>query len=329
MYLYIEQLANRILTGYRITEDEAWHLATTNDSDLVFLFAWASKIREHYFGSDISLCSIINAKSGLCTEDCAFCAQSSHHRTDAPVFPLVDTESIIATASKSAGYGSECFGIITSGSGISVGEELDRICATVRQIAVDGQINPSCSLGCINEETALLLKDAGVVTYHHNLETAESFFSNICTTHDYEDDVETIRAVKRSGMKVCSGGIFGLGENMSQRIELAVLLRGLDVDSIPINFLDPVQGTALQHADFLTPLECLKIIAIYRFILPDRKITVCGGREHNLRELQSWIFAAGASGMMTGDYLTKKGRSPETDRQLLTDLRLHPTVCYS
>jgi len=327
MHRYPAQLAGKILDGYRISGAEAERLASIADSDLVFLFAWATKLRERFFGGDISLCSIINAKSGLCPEDCAFCAQSAHHRTDAPVFPLVETDKIVASALKSEGNGSECFGIITSGSGVSIGAELDRICAAVSQIAQRGKINPSCSLGFIDDATAARLKEAGVVTYHHNLETAESFFPNICTTHDYRDDVATIRAAKRSGMKVCSGGVFGLGETMSQRIEMALLLRELDVDSIPINFLDPVPGSKLQDADFLTPLECLRTIALYRFILPDRKITVCGGRERNLRELQSWIFAAGASGMMTGDYLTKKGRSPRQDHQLLLDLGLRPAPC--
>ena len=166
-----------------------------------------------------------------------------------------------------------------------------------------------------------------MVTYHHNLETARSFFPSICTTHDYEDDVETIRAVKQAGLKVCCGGIFGLGEGFSQRVEMAVTLRELDVDSVPINFLNPVEGTRLADADFLTPMECLKTIALYRFMLPDKDLTVCGGRERNLRELQSWIFLAGASGMMTGNYLTTPGREPEQDRQMLTDLGLAIGVC--
>jgi len=327
MHRNLSKLTQKILDGYRISQQEAEQLAKINGPDLMFLFAWTSMLRRHFFGGEISLCSIINAKSGLCSENCAFCAQSSHHKTDAPVFPLVETEQIVESACLSEGHGSECFGIITSGSSLSSDDELERICAAVRKIVKRGKVSPSCSLGFIDYRTAVKLKKAGVVTYHHNLETAKSFFPHICTTHAYQDDVETIKAAKRAGMKVCSGGVFGLGETMSQRIELAFLLRDLDVDSVPINFLDPIPGTILQHADYLVPLECLHTIAIYRFILPDRKITVCGGRERNLRELQSWIFAAGANGMMTGDYLTKKGRSPQADKQLLIDLGLRPAAC--
>ena len=325
--IIIDQITGQILAGHRLTADEALQLATAQGADLLYLFAGATQLREHYFGNEVSLCSIINAKSGRCPENCSFCAQSAHHQSAAPVYPLVNAATIAEQAKQAEQLGSECFGIITSGTGISSGAELDELCAAVRQIVAQGTVAPSCSLGIIDLATAKALKEAGVVTYHHNLETAASFFPSICTTHRYEEDVETVRNAKQAGLKVCCGGIFGMGESLAQRIELALLLRELEVDSIPINFLDPVPGTALQDADFLSPMECLKIIALYRYILPDRKIAICGGRERNLRELQSWIFAAGASGMMTGDYLTKKGRNPDADRQLLVDLRLSVAQC--
>ncbi len=179
----------------------------------------------------------------------------------------------------------------------------------------------------MDEETALRLKTAGMETYHHNLETARSFFPQICTTHDYEDDVATIRVAKAVGLRVCCGGIFGLGESFAQRIEMALTLRELNVDSIPLNFLNPVAGTRLETADNLTPLECLTIIAVYRFLLPGKRLSVCGGREKNLRELQSWMFLAGADGTMTGNYLTTPGRPPELDRQMLKDLDLPVEGC--
>lgn len=324
----IDQLADRILdNNYQAQEADVAFIEQLEGADLQYLFAAASRLREQYFGRTVSLCSIVNAKSGLCTEDCAFCAQSAHHRTGVPVYPLIDREQLLEGAEKAAGYGSDCYGIITSGTGIAKGEELDKICEAVREIIRRGTVRPSCSLGIIDEETARTLASAGVYMYHHNLETAASFFPNICTTHDYQDDVETVKAVKRAGMEVCCGGIFGLGESFAQRIELLLLLRELAVDSIPVNFLDPVAGTRLEDAANLTPLDCLKTIAMCRFIVPDKKITVCGGREKNLRELQSWIFAAGANGMMTGDYLTKKGRNPDADRQLLIDLKLRPVTC--
>lgn len=323
----IDEMTERVCSGERLTADEALQLAGAQGADLLQLFAGASRIREQQFGSEVSLCSIINAKSGRCPENCSFCAQSAHHSTETPVYPLVNADTIAEQARQAEQLGSECFGIITSGTGISAGTELEELCTAVRRIAAEGNVDPSCSLGIIDFETALALKEAGMVTYHHNLETAASFFPSICTTHRYEEDVETVKNAKRAGLKVCCGGIFGMGESVAQRIELALLLRELEVDSVPINFLDPVPGTALQDADFLTPIDCLKTIALYRFLLPDRKIAVCGGRERNLRELQSWIFAAGASGMMTGDYLTKKGRNPDADRQLLVDLQLTVAPC--
>jgi biotin synthase len=240
---------------------------------------------------------------------------------------LVDEDKIVSSASDAAANGSSCFGIVTSGTGISDGEELNRICRAVARIRNETGISPSCSLGIIDAGTAAILKEAGVETYHHNLETAGSFFPNICTTHDYREDMETVRAAKKAGLKVCSGGILGLGESAAQRVELAVTLRDLEVDSVPLNFLNPIQGTPLEKADFITPLQCLAAIAIFRFMLPRARISVCGGREANLRDLQSWIFMAGASGTMIGNYLTTTGRPPEQDWQMLKDLNLEVSTC--
>jgi biotin synthase len=324
---FIQKAADQVLSGSVLSGDDALNLATADGPDLFLLFAEASRIREHFKGNSASLCSIINAKSGRCPENCAFCAQSSAHTTNAQVYPLVDEEEIVSCAHSAEQNGARCYGIITSGTGIQPGAELEKICRAVQRIKAETGIDPSCSLGILDYKTALLLKQAGMVTYHHNLETSRSFFPSICSTHDYQDDVETVRAVKQAGLKVCCGGIFGLGEEFSHRVEMAETLRELDVDTVPINFLNPVEGTRLADADFLTPMECLKIIAIYRFMLPDKNLTVCGGREKNLRELQSWIFLAGASGMMTGNYLTTPGRAPEQDRQMLSDLGMQIGEC--
>jgi biotin synthase len=327
MRTYIRKIADSVLEGAVVGGDDALRLAGADGSDLHLLFAEASRIREHFKGGSASLCSIINAKSGRCPENCAFCAQSTAHETNIQVYPLVDEEEIVRCAKGAERNGARCYGIITSGTGIKPGKELETICCSLRRIRAETGIEPSCSLGILGEGTALLLKEAGMVTYHHNLETSRSFFPNICTTHDYEEDLETVRAVKRVGLKVCCGGIFGLGENFAHRVELAETLRELDVDTVPINFLNPVQGTRLAGAHFLTPMECLKIIALYRFMLPHKSLKICGGREKNLRELQSWIFLAGASGMMTGNYLTTPGREPEQDRQMLTDLGMTVAGC--
>lgn len=327
MQKLIETIADRILAGGSVTEDEALTLTAVSGRDDFALFAAASRIKEHFVGNRVYLCSIINAKSGRCPENCAFCAQSAHHRTDAPVYPLVDEEQMVACAAEAEKNGSTCYGIVTSGATISKGEELERILRAVRRIRSSTDITPSCSLGNIDLETALALKEAGAGTYHHNLETARSFFPAICTTHDYEDDVETVRVAKQAGLKVCCGGIFGLGESSAQRVELALTLRELAVDSVPLNFLNPIAGTRLAETNNLTPLECLRTIAIYRLILPERKISVCGGREHNLRDLQSWMFLAGASGTMIGNYLTTAGRTPQQDWQMLKDLELTVEGC--
>ncbi|HOP41331.1 MAG TPA: biotin synthase BioB [Geobacteraceae bacterium] len=318
----IAKVVENIFEGECIDLEDALAFARARRHDLFDLFLAATRIKEHFFGNQVQLCSIINAKSGRCGENCAFCAQSSHHETDAPVFPLVEENTIIQAARVAERNGSGCFAIVTSGTGIGAGEELDGICSALRRISKKGTIAPSCSLGIIDQETAMRLKEAGAVTYHHNLETARSFFSSICTTHDYEDDISTIRHARQAGLRVCCGGIFGMGETMEQRVELAFTLRELDVDSIPINFLNPIPGTRLAEADFLTPMVCLHIIALFRLILPDKKITVCGGREKNLGDLQSWMFLAGANGAMIGNYLTTTGRSMEQDRGMIRDLGL-------
>ena len=327
MKQYISNMADKIIAGYQLSEDDAVQLAACSGIDRLQLFVEAARIRDHFVGNTVHLCSIINAKSGRCPENCSFCAQSAHSSSQAPVYPLVDEEELVRCAKAAELNGAACYGIITSGTRIGSGDELDRICRAVTRIKNETGISPSCSLGMLDDATARRLKDAGMETYHHNLETARSFFPQICSTHVYDEDVETVRAAKRAGVKVCSGGIFGLGESFAQRIEMAMTLRELQVDSIPINFLDPVPGTKLESANNLTPMECLTIIAVYRFILPNRRLSVCGGREKNLRELQSWIFLAGANGMMTGNYLTKAGRSTELDRQLLSDLGVSAEGC--
>jgi biotin synthase len=322
MNQFVHELTERICNGHCLTEHEALHLAQLTGADLIDLFAAANRIREHFQGPGIHLCAIVNAKSGRCREDCAFCAQSVHHVTDAPVHDLLREANIVAAAKTAQQAGSSCFGIVTSGTSLDNWDELTGICAALREIRQNLDITPACSLGMLDLDTALLLKEAGAVTYHHNLETARSFFPAICTTHDYEDNVQTIRYAKQAGLKVCSGGIFGMGETVAHRIELALTLRELDVDSVPINFLNPIPGTRLEHADFISPLVCLQTIALYRLLLPTKRIRVCGGRERNLRDLQSWLFMAGADGFMIGNYLTTSGRDEQQDRQMLRDLQL-------
>jgi biotin synthase len=323
----VNELTRRVLAGNCPSFEEAKAILGASGADLTFLLAGAHRIRERAFGNRIELCSIINAKSGRCAENCAFCAQSAHHRTSAPTYPLKTRDEIVQGAHQAQADGSHCYGIVTSGTRVREGEEFERILAAIREIRATTTIVPSASLGLLDEQTAQALSKAGCVTYHHNLETARSFFPNICTTHDYEDDVQTVRVAKAAGMKVCCGGIFGLGESLEQRVELAFTLRELEVDSVPLNFLNPIAGTPLEGKKDLTPLDCLRIIALFRYLLPERRISVCGGREPNLRDFQSWIFMAGASGTMVGNYLTTSGRDRETDLQMFRDAEVEVLAC--
>jgi biotin synthase len=235
---------------------------------------------------------------------------------------LRSINDIVAGARAADDLGCGCYGIVTSGTRIEPGDEFDKLLNAIRTIRSTTRVAPSASLGMLDEPMARALADAGCVTYHHNLETARSFFPSICTTHNYEDDLETIRVAKRAGLKVCCGGIIGLGESLEQRVELAMTLRELEVDSIPLNFLSPIPGTPLAGIDPLPPMDAVRCIALFRYLLPDKRIHICGGRELNLRELQSWMFMAGASGTMVGNYLTTSGRDLQVDLQLFKDLEI-------
>ena len=323
----VNAFVEKSTAGVPLSPEEAHQILTAKGADLSEFMAGAHRLKETYLGDGIDLCSIINAKSGRCAENCSFCAQSAHHQTEAPVYPLKSVEEMVRGAHQAQQEGNHCYGIVTSGSRIEPGEEFTRILTAIRQIKEQTAIAPSASLGILDAASAQALAEAGCKTYHHNLETARSFFPQICTTHAYDDDVNTVRVAKAAGMEVCCGGIFGLGESIDQRIELGMTLRDLDVDSVPLNFLNPIAGTPLQDAQLLTPMDCLRIICLYRYLLPNKRITVCGGREKNLREFQSWIFLAGASGTMVGNYLTTSGRDRETDLQMLADAEVTINAC--
>ncbi len=317
----------RLLAGGILSGDEGLALLEAKGTDLGYLLAGAQQLRQHFKGDCIALCSIINAKSGCCSENCAFCAQSVHHSAESPVYDLKSLEEIVAGAHRAAEQGCHCYGIVTSGSRLQSGPEMERLLEAIRQIRATTRVRPSASLGLLDRAAAQALAAAGCVVYHHNLETACSFFPSICTTHEYGQDVETVRVAKQAGMLVCCGGLFGLGESPAQRVELALTLRDLQVDSMPINFLAPVDGTPLAGQRQLSPMDCLRIIALCRYMLPECQISVCGGRELNLEEFQSWIFMAGASGMMVGNYLTMRGRDVQTDLQMIKDAGLSYGSC--
>jgi biotin synthase len=320
----IRPIADKVLSGGEVTPHEAAALAGVCGPDVHDLLYWANRIRERFCGDEIHLCSIVNARSGACPEDCIFCAQSARHSANVPAFPMLAPEQIVSAGRDAARRGAVCVGIVTSGPDPGSERDLQTVCEAAAELSATGAINVCTSLGHLTVDQARRLAVAGVQRIHHNVETSRRFFPSICTTHGYEDRVRTVRAAKAAGLEVCSGGIFGLGESWTDRVEMALELRELDVCSVPINFLNPIPGTPCEHNELLAPLDCLKIIALFRFVLPRKLIKTAGGRERNLRDLQSWMYYAGANGTMTGNYLTTAGRAPEEDLQMIADLGLRP-----
>ncbi|MBI5075379.1 MAG: biotin synthase BioB [Nitrospirae bacterium] len=314
----LRRIEVKTLSRKRLSAADAEFLAATSGQDLFELFAAANRIRDHFQGNHVDLCSIINAKSGKCPEDCSYCAQSAGSRAQVTAYPLLDKKQVLARAAEAKKGGAKRFCIVTSGKRVS-GRELLKIADMVTGVKNLGLL-PCATLGLLTSDDLKLLKKAGLKRYHNNLETSEHFFPNICTTHSYDEKKETIRNAREAGLSVCSGGIFGLGETWKDRIEMAFALRDLGPDSVPINFLAPIRGTALSRQKPLEPLEALKIIGLYRFILPDKQIRVCGGRLQTLNELNSYIFLAGASGLLIGNYLTTLGRGYEDDLRFIRDL---------
>lgn len=315
----LKTIEEDVLNGIRPTDAEIYSLIEI-DGNLIDLISVADKIRRKFKGKKVKFCSIVNAKSGMCAENCAFCGQSSYHKTKVLKYPLLDTEAIVKSAMDAACNGAAEFSIVTSGKGINSREEIEKIKSAIRKIKSETPLESCASLGVLSKDFLAELKDAGLDRYHHNLEASQSFFPQICTTRPYQENIDTIRAAKEAGLITCCGGIFGMGESPRQRIELALTLKKLDPDSIPINFLNPVKNTRLENMPLLEPLEALKIIAIFRIIFPTKDIIICGGREVVLRSLQPMMFLAGANGMILGDYLTTKGRSVKHDLDMIKDL---------
>jgi len=317
----IESLKERAIARRDLGEEEVLKIYELGKEHPFALLSSASEIREHFKGKSIGLCAIINAKSGRCPENCGFCAQSAHHATDAPIYPLLAASEITAGARRAKEEGAHMFGIVTSGTEIASGKEWSEILSAVAGIEKLG-IKPCASLGMLNAVRARELKEAGLYRYHHNLETSRSFFPNICSTHDYEEDIGTVRVAREAGLSVCSGGIIGLGEQMEHRIEMALTLKELGVESIPINILNPIPGTPLADTPALPPLEILMTVALFRFMLPDKEIKLCGGKERNLRQLLPLAILAGCNSFMTGNYLTTTGRDTRLDLEMISDLGL-------
>jgi biotin synthase len=317
-----ERIEADSLSGMGIGSEDALAVLGLPQSELWRLLAVSEGVRRRFKGDQVRLCSIVNAKSGLCSEDCAFCSQSSRSEASIEKYPLMDEDQIVMAALDAKQRGAREFSIVTSGFSMRNRRELERVGKAISRIRSEVGIETCVSLGALSADHISFLLSQGLRSVHHNLETARGFFPSICTTHDYEEDIRAVREAKAAGAWVCCGGIFGIGESAADRVELAMTLRELDVDSIPVNFLNPIDGTPLKGKSELTPFCCLKIIVMMRLCHPSREIIICGGRGVNLRDLQGLIFAAGASGMMIGNYLTTSGRPAEEDLRMVEDLGL-------
>jgi biotin synthase len=322
-------LAEKVIKeNYEISFKEALSLINTPDENVMDLIYAANKIKQHFRGNEVDLCSIINAKSGNCSEDCSFCAQSAHNTANIETYNFLDKDLIIKRAKEAYQKGAKHFGIVISGKTITPKDfqVIIEIIASIRKDLNPGQTIDG-SLGLLTKEQALKLKTAGMGVYSHNLECSKSFFPEMCSTHKYEERIHTIVNAQDAGMKTCVGGIFGLGESLEQRLELAYEIKALHTNgSVPLNFLNQLEGTKTYGQPKLTPFDVLRIIATYRFIMPNKKIRIGGGREVNLRDLQPLMYTAGADGTITGDYLTTTGKNTANDIQMIKDLGLTVAV---
>jgi len=306
--------------GVGLSEAEALAIGELeSQTDVEALLRAAEEVRYAHKQNLVNTCGISNAKSGRCPEKCSFCSQSAHYKTAAPTYTTKTADEIVSEAKEAFDYGVREFSVVMAGRAINKRKDLDVLKETFTRIRETTGMQTCASLGLMTREDLEELKDAGMQSMHHNLETARSFHSNIVKTHTYDEEVETIRHAKDLGMYVCSGGIFGMGESWAQRVEMVLDLRELDVDSVPVNFLNPRPGTELADLDELTPQDCLKIIAMIRLVMPTKDIIVCGGRELNLKASQSDIFQAGANGVMLGNYLTTAGQAVAKDLAMLEE----------
>ena len=314
-----QSAALRARNNLPLTLEQAQAVVDAPFSDVLFE---ARRVRRAWFGTEVELCAILNARCGACPEDCAFCAQSAVHETSIEQHPVVAPAVCVSAHNLARSWDCHQFGVVTSGRSIPPAER-QRLLEGLRAVGADETPALCVSLGELDDAMLAELAAAGVRRIHHNLETSRRFFPEICTTHTFDDRVAMVMRAQAAGFEVCSGGIFGLGETWDDRIDLAFTLRDLGVRSVPINFLVPIPGTPLGIREQLKPREALRIIGLYRFILPRATLRVAGGRMQTLRDLHSWIFMAGANAIMTGDGLTTTGRSAKDDKRMLHDLGLH------
>lgn len=306
-------------TDREITREEAVNLLKLKGSDIGELLNTANKVREKYCGNEIHLCTITNAKSGKCKENCKFCAQSAYYETGVKTYELKQKEVLLDEYKKAKESGASHFDIVTSGKNPTE-EEFQIIKEFLKE--TDGELNLCSSLGVLTLERAEELKKSGLNRYHTNIQTSESKYSElIATTHNFQERINTVKNAKKAGLEVCCGGILGMGESIEDRVDMAFTLKELGVDSIPINILNPIPGTPHGEREKMPINEILKSIAVYRLILKDKIIKIAAGRESILKDFMGTLFLSGINGMLVGGYLTIKGRSIEDDKKFVEDIK--------
>ncbi len=284
------------------------------------LICRANEVRKEHIGNKLELCSILNARSGLCSEDCKFCAQSARYHADILTYPLKEKEEIVEAAQKAKAIGAEKFGIVTSGNRLT-SKELNVVAQAISEIKDKIGIIVCASLGALDKSQLQLLKDAGLSRYHHNIETSRRFYPYIVSTHTFHERINTIKYAKQVGLEVCSGGIIGMGETWQDRIDMAYTLKSLDVDSVPLNILIPIKGTPLESIAPVSVDDAVRTVCIFRIILKNKIIKIAAGREAVFKDSQFKAFIAGANGMLIGGYLTVKGASLDADYALIEEIK--------
>ena len=306
-----------------ITREEALRLGEIEDRrEIGALVERAWQVRRERFADSTDMCSLVNAKSGGCAEDCGFCAQSRYAEADTPMHPMMEPEQILEHARAAEAAGAHRFCMVTQGQGLSR-RDFEKVLAGARLVAENTNLKRCVSIGHISAERARALKEAGVQRVHHNVETAESYYPEVSSTVRYEGRLRTIGAVRRAGLETCVGGILNLGETREQRVEMAFELAAINPTSVPINLLNPRAGTKFGERELMDPWEAVKWIAIFRLIIPDALFRLCGGRVENLGELQRTAIKAGLNGVMMGNFLTTLGNTPEDDRTMFEELGLN------
>jgi len=318
------EMATRVLNGDKLTNDEALQILLSSDDDLLDVMSAAFRVRKHFFGKSVQLYLLMNAKSGLCPEDCSYCSQSKVATSDIPKYNLLTADRLLDGARVAKERGSKTYCMVISARGPSE-SEMNAVTSIVPKIKEQYGLDICACLGLLTPEQALRLKACGVDRVNHNVNTSPDYYQQICSTHTYEDRVATLTAVREAGMELCSGGIVGMGEKNEDVVQMAIELRELGVESIPVNFLNSIEGTPLEKSDRLDPRYCLKVLAMFRMVNPDREIRIAGGRELHLGSMQCLGLYA-ANSIFVGDYLTTKGQEPVADYKMIEDMGFEITT---